>query len=105
MDFFKPRYGIERKIDTGAYSDNDNMGWKTPVNGGKDRKRPFWGRSLNYQMCNFLSIRRKLPSIFLFVEEKIVFARIIGPDILDAFIDVALVLDLLQILDHFERST
>ena len=42
--------------------------------------------------------------IFLLVEEEIVLARIIGPYVLDALVDFALVLDFVQVFDDFERS-
>ena len=43
-------------------------------------------------------------SIFVFVEEEVVFARIVRPDVFDAFVDLSFVFDLLQVLDHFQRG-
>lgn len=46
---------------------------------------------------------RTFVSIFLLVEEKVVFRRIIGPNILDGFVYLAFVLDLLQVFEHLQR--
>ena len=47
----------------------------------------------------------KIALIFFLVEEKIVFGRVVGPDIFDGFVDFAFVLYLLQVLEHFERRS
>ena len=39
--------------------------------------------------------------IFVFVPEEIFFRRIVGPNIFDAFIDIALILNLLKIFQYF----
>lgn len=41
--------------------------------------------------------------VFVFVEEEVLLAGVIGPDVLDGFERIALVLQLLQILYNFER--
>ena len=42
--------------------------------------------------------------IFLLVEEKVVFGRIVRPDVLDRFVDLAGIFELLQIINNFEWS-
>ena len=42
--------------------------------------------------------------VLLFVEEKVILGRIVRPDVLDAFVDLAVVLELLKVLYHFERG-
>ena len=41
-------------------------------------------------------------SILVLVEEEVFLGGVVGPDILDGFVDVALVLYLLQVLDHLK---
>ena len=43
--------------------------------------------------------------IFVFVEQKVFFRRIVGPNLLDTFIYVAFVLNLLKVLKNLEGST
>lgn len=46
----------------------------------------------------------KIALIFLLVEEEVVFAGVVRPDVFDAFVDVALVLNLVQVLYDFKWS-
>ena len=43
--------------------------------------------------------------IFILVEKEILLSGIVRPDILDTFIDITLILYLLQVLKHLQRST
>ena len=43
--------------------------------------------------------------IFLFVEEKVVFCRIVRPDVLNTFVNLAVILKLFEILHNFQRSS
>ena len=45
----------------------------------------------------------KIVLILVFVEEKILFRWIVGPYLFNTFVYVAVVLDFLQVLNHFER--
>src|SRR5690606_39309376 len=42
-------------------------------------------------------------SVFVLVEEEVILARVIRPDVLDAFIQFALVFHLLEVFDDLER--
>lgn len=53
----------------------------------------------NYLYCKNLA---DFQSIFVFVEEEVFFGGVVGPDVFDAFVGVALVLDFLEVLDDFE---
>ncbi len=55
--------------------------------------------TIDYQV--FVRIYRL---VFLFVEEEVVVAGVVGPDVFDAFVDLALIFDLLEILYHLHRS-
>ena len=55
------------------------------------------------EMARFYNFCAKKGLVLLFVEEEVVLGRVVGPDVLDGFINVALVLDLLQVLEHLER--
>ena len=43
--------------------------------------------------------------ILILVEKEILLSGIVRPDILDTFIDITLILYLLQVLKHLQRST
>ena len=40
--------------------------------------------------------------VLVFIEEEVLIARIVRPDVFDAFVDFAVVLDLLQVLDDLQ---
>lgn len=44
-------------------------------------------------------------SILVFVEEEIVFGRIVGPDFFNALVGFAFIFEFLKVLDHFQRGT
>ena len=44
----------------------------------------------------------KIALIFFLVEEEVIFAWVIGPNVFDAFVDVAFVFDLLEVFDYFQ---
>ena len=43
--------------------------------------------------------------IFIFVEEKVFLARIVRPNVFDAFVDFAFVFHFLQVFNHFQWRT
>jgi hypothetical protein len=43
--------------------------------------------------------------IFILVEEKVFLRGIVGPEVLDAVINIALVLDFLQVFDYLKGAT
>ncbi len=45
---------------------------------------------------------RPCALVFVFVEEEVLVAWVVGPDVFDALVDFAVVLDFLQVLDDFE---
>ena len=51
--------------------------------------------------CIYLALSRL---ILLLVKEKVFLAGVVGPDVLDAFVDLAFVLNLLKVLDNLEGS-
>ena len=44
----------------------------------------------------------KIALIFFLIEEEVVFAWVIRPDVFDTFVDVAFVFDLLEVFDYFQ---
>ena len=44
----------------------------------------------------------KIALIFFLVEEEVIFAWVIRPNVFDAFVDVAFVFDLLEVFDYFQ---
>ena len=56
-----------------------------------------------YIQCFELFVQLFERLVFVLVEEEVFFCRIVGPDVLDALVDVTLILYLLQILQHFKR--
>ena len=44
----------------------------------------------------------KIALIFFLIEEEVIFAWVIGPNVFDAFVDVAFVFDLLEVFDYFQ---
>ena len=55
--------------------------------------------AIDYQV-----IMRIYSLVFILVEEEVVVAGVVGPDVFDAFVDLALIFDLLEILYHLHRS-
>ena len=41
--------------------------------------------------------------VFVFVEEEVFVAWVVGPDVFDAFVDFAVVFDFLEVLDDLHR--
>ena len=55
--------------------------------------------AIDYQV-----IMRIYSLVFILVEEEVVVAGVVGPDVFDAFVDLAFIFDLLEILYYLHRS-
>ena len=58
---------------------------------------------INSLIFNYLSNTKML--VFFLVEEKVVFCRIVRPDVLNTFVNLAVILKLFEILHNFQRSS
>lgn len=73
---------------------------------------PFFVRGIDKRNAiltyYFVSIRISRlfgeKSILLFVPQKVFLGGVVGPDFLDGFVDITLVFDFFEILNHFEWS-
>lgn len=74
-----------------------------------------WSISLNEYRKNKKSCEKyhktfvfpcyRVASIFILIEEEVILARVIRPDILDIFIDFTFVFHLLKVFEDFQGST
>lgn len=70
-------------------------------------EKPHGDRWVHRVACGlncYLALMPVASSILVLVKEKIFVAWVVGPQVFDALVDLAVLLNLLEILDYFERG-